>query len=235
MKLRSEVWEHFAKFVNEEGESKGRCKYCEKELFCDPRRNGTTSLRNHTYSCKKFPTNVSTKQTQLNYQPIRGQEGDDSGTLTSWKFDQEAIRNALARMIIVDELPLKFAKKEGFRHLMDVACPRFHIPSRLTITRDYFQFFVDERLKLKRFFKQSSQRVCHTTDTWSSLQRINYMFLTAHYIENDWKLNKKIINFCPISSHKSEAIGKAVEKCLFDWDINKVSTITVDNTSSNDV
>ncbi|XP_077240361.1 zinc finger BED domain-containing protein RICESLEEPER 2-like [Tasmannia lanceolata] len=235
MKPRSGVWENFAKFANEEGETKGRCNYCEKELFCDPRKNGTTALWNHINSCRKFPSNKSTKQTLLNLKPITGQEGDGIGSLTNWKFDQESIRNASARMIIVDELPFKYVEKEGFRDFMSVACPRFHIPSRSTVTRDCFQFYMDERLKLKKYFKQSSQMVCLTTDTWSSLQRVNYMCLIAHYIDSDWKLHKKIIKFCPISSHKGEAIGRAVEKCLLSWGIDKVFTITVDIASSNDV
>ena len=46
---------------------------------------------------------------------------------------------------------------------------------------------------------------------------------------------QKIINFCPISSHRGEAIGKTIEKCLRDWGIDKVFTITVDNATSNDV
>ncbi|XP_077251846.1 zinc finger BED domain-containing protein RICESLEEPER 2-like [Tasmannia lanceolata] len=61
------------------------------------------------------------------------------------------------------------------------------------------------------------------------------MCLTAHYIDSDWKLHKKILNFCPISSHKGEALGKAIEKCLLDWGIDRVFTVTVDNASSNDV
>ncbi|XVF46975.1 hypothetical protein PTKIN_Ptkin03bG0071800 [Pterospermum kingtungense] len=36
-------------------------------------------------------------------------------------------------------------------------------------------------------------------------------------------------------SHKGEEIGKLVEKCIRDWGIEKVFTITVDNASSNDV
>ena len=45
---------------------------------------------------------------------------------------------------------------------------------------------------------------------------------------------KKIINFCPISSHKGEAIGKAVEACLEYWGIeDKLYTVAVDNASSN--
>ncbi|KAJ8767800.1 hypothetical protein K2173_020740 [Erythroxylum novogranatense] len=60
------------------------------------------------------------------------------------------------------------------------------------------------------------------------------MCLTVHFIDNDWKLNKRIINFCPIDSHKGEAIGMAVERCLIEWGIDNVLTMTVDNASSND-
>ncbi|KAJ8761761.1 hypothetical protein K2173_004571 [Erythroxylum novogranatense] len=60
------------------------------------------------------------------------------------------------------------------------------------------------------------------------------MCLTVHFIDNDWKLNKRIINFCPIDSHKGEAIGMTVERCLIEWGIDNVLTMTVDNASSND-
>lgn len=49
----------------------------------------------------------------------------------------------------------------------------------------------------------------------------------------DIKLKKKIINLCPIYNHKGEAIGLLIEKCMRDWGITKVLTITVDNASSN--
>ncbi|XP_031251216.1 zinc finger BED domain-containing protein RICESLEEPER 1-like [Pistacia vera] len=61
------------------------------------------------------------------------------------------------------------------------------------------------------------------------------MCLTAHFTDDDWKLHKKILNFCPIASHKGLLIGKAIERCLLDWGISKVFTITVDNASSNDI
>lgn len=60
------------------------------------------------------------------------------------------------------------------------------------------------------------------------------MCLTAHFIDNDWKLHKKILNFCPISSHKGTDIGFEVKKCLNEWGIDRVFTIIMDNASSND-
>lgn len=61
------------------------------------------------------------------------------------------------------------------------------------------------------------------------------MCLSAHFIDFDWKLHKKILTFCQVSSHSREMIEKTVEKCFLFWWINKVFTITVDNASSNDL
>nr|KJB27812.1 hypothetical protein B456_005G011200 [Gossypium raimondii] len=141
---------------------------------------------------------------------------------TPQRFDQETCRKGLAQMIVIDELPFKFVESEGFKKFMFVACSRFHIPSRTTMIRDVYQLYLDERVKIKQLLRSSCSRVCLTTDTWTSLQRVNYLCITAHFIDNDWKLNKKILNFCPISSHKGEYIGM-----LF--------TVTVDNANSNDV
>lgn len=50
---------------------------------------------------------------------------------------------------------------------------------------------------------------------------MNYMVLTAHFIDVDWKIQKRILNFCQIENHKREIIGREVEKCLKQWGIEK--------------
>ncbi|XP_031127642.1 zinc finger BED domain-containing protein RICESLEEPER 2-like [Ipomoea triloba] len=151
-------------------------------------------------------------------------------------------------MILIDELPFRFVEGQGFRKFILVACPRFKIPSRWTISRDIYQIFSDERVNLKKLFRTSCQRVSITTDTWTSVQRINYMCITAHFIDNQWKLHKKIISFVPVTSHRGEYIAKALETCLLEWGLNakaletcllewglkNIFTVTVDNASSND-
>ncbi|KAK4382226.1 putative AC transposase [Sesamum angolense] len=160
--------------------------------------------------------------------------GDRDAPLVNWRFEQDKTREALCHMLVVDELPFKLVEHSGFRHFLSVACPMFDIPSRRTITKDIFNIYVNERARLKSFIKDHAQRVCITTDTWTSIQKVNYMCLTAHFIDDDWNLHKRILNFCPIIGHKSEEIGKGVEKCLLDWGIDRVFSIIVDNASSND-
>ncbi|KZV31809.1 zinc finger BED domain-containing protein RICESLEEPER 2-like [Dorcoceras hygrometricum] len=99
---------------------------------------------------------------------------------------------------------------------MAMVCPRFVIPSRWTVARDCVDLYRFEKENLKSLLNKSSQRICLTTDTWTSIQKINYMCLTAHFIDTNWKLQKRIINFCPITSHKGETISLAIENCLRD-------------------
>lgn len=56
-------------------------------------------------------------------------------------------------------------------------------------------------------FKSSKQTISFTIDTWTSVQKINYLCITAHYIGVDWKLHKKILQFCVVDSHKGEKMG----------------------------
>ncbi|XP_031095079.1 zinc finger BED domain-containing protein RICESLEEPER 2-like [Ipomoea triloba] len=60
------------------------------------------------------------------------------------------------------------------------------------------------------------------------------MVVTAHFIDSEWKLHKKIIAFIPVTSHKGEYLAKALETCLLEWGLRNVFTVTVDNASSND-
>ncbi|KAG5553647.1 hypothetical protein RHGRI_011517 [Rhododendron griersonianum] len=135
----------------------------------------------------------------------------------------------------VNELPFKFVEREGFRYFCSVMQPNFKNVSRNTMARECVAIYANEKQKLRKMFKKSNLRVCLTTDTWTSLQNISYMCLTAHFIDNDWKLHKRIINFYVISSHKGEAIGKALEACLIEWGVEKLCTLTVDNATANDV
>ncbi|XP_054806276.1 zinc finger BED domain-containing protein RICESLEEPER 2-like [Prosopis cineraria] len=171
-----------------------------------------------------FPSNQKKKE-----------EGEGCGTsLKGVTFDLNSCRQALARMIIVDELPFKFVENEGFQYFMSIAQPLFPLPSRTTVARDCLSLYLSEQAKLRNVFCKSKQSVCLTTDCWTSLQNMNYLCLTGHFIDDEWKLHKRILNFCQIADHKGETIGELIEKCLLSWGIDRVFTVTVDNASSND-
>uniref|UniRef100_A0A803MR43 Transposase n=1 Tax=Chenopodium quinoa TaxID=63459 RepID=A0A803MR43_CHEQI len=209
--------------------------YCENKTFsCDVNIIGSKNVKNHWQSCPANPKNKTRgKQTEIAFDHDV-EVGQDK--MKAWVLNIDDARDDLAYMIIMDELPFRHVEKPGFRHFMSVICPRFHIPSRTTIVRDCLQLHAKEATQLKKILRMKCQRIFVTTDTWTGIQRINYMCLTGHFIDIEWKLHKMILNFCPIYNHKGKAIAKGVEECLTSWGVDeKLFTITVDNASSNDV
>jgi len=97
--------------------------------------------------------------------------------------------------------------------------PRFDVPSHLTFWRDYLKIYVYEKEILKKAL--NDQRLCLTTNTLTSIQNINYMCLTAYWIDEGWNLNKRI--------------GQTIESCLLERGIDNILTVTVDNASSNNL
>lgn len=64
----------------------------------------------------------------------------------------------------------------------------------------------------------------------------HYMCLTAHYIDGNWDLKSRIIDFCAFPPpHTGGAIAMKIVELLKDWGLEKrVFSVTVDNASSND-
>ncbi|XP_062085714.1 zinc finger BED domain-containing protein RICESLEEPER 1-like [Humulus lupulus] len=230
----STVWDHFTKVKDgNPNDPSCTCNYCGKDYACDSRRVGTSSLWVHLNNqCKKYPYRVADKKQKL----LSFQSGNDGGgNLLAVTFNKERCRKALAKFVIKDEQAFSVVEGEGLKEFVQDLQPKFVIPSRRTVTRDIYQYFCDERVKLKEELTRAGQRVCLTTDYWTSSTQIAYMCLTAHYVDSDWNLQKRIINFCQISNHKGETIGKGIETCLLGWGIEKVFAVTVDNASANDV
>ncbi|RYR58635.1 hypothetical protein Ahy_A05g024498 [Arachis hypogaea] len=207
---RSWTWEYFTKDPKSKpSHPRSKCNWCGASYAYD----SLIEMLNNPY----LPTK---------------KEGEE--VFTAVTFDAEMCRKALARMIIVDEIPFKFVEGEGFRFYMSIVQPRFPLPRRITIPKDCWNLYISEKNRLKTVFKQPNQSICLTTDCWTFMQNLNYMCITAHYIDHDWKLQKRIINFCLIKNHKGETIGKKIKRCLLGWEISRVFIITVDNASSND-
>lgn len=92
--------------------------------------------------CKNHPQNTQVGDNQTITSYCRSGTGEKEAS-SSLKIDSETIKRALTRMIIIDELPFKFVKNEGFRYFVSISIPHFTIPSRSTITRDCYKLFFD--------------------------------------------------------------------------------------------
>ena len=98
-------------------------------------------------------------------------------------FNQEAIRRATTKIIILDELSFSHVENSRIRHFFSVACPRFVVPSRRTITKDILDIFLARKASLKSLLCDKKQRVSLTIDIWTSITTASYMIIAAHFID----------------------------------------------------
>jgi len=159
---------------------------------------------------------VDKKQKKLTYEKKCKEDDYGIAKVKIMEFNQEECKLALAKMIVIDELPFRFIENQGFRVFVNRLQPQFQVPSRTTIAKDFLQLFLLEKAKLKSILFANCQMISITTDTWTSIQNLNYMCVIGHYIDESWVLNKIFFGFFLIPDHEAETIGKALEKCLKD-------------------
>lgn len=147
------------------------------------------------------------------------------------------MRKIISHYILVNELPFRHVESFMFDMVMRTATPYWQKISRQAVKKDCVSTFEIERDKLRENFK-SIRKINITTDMWtSSHQKLGYMVVTGHWIDSNWKLNMRVLNFCNVPPpHSGLVISEALFKCLSEWGIiDKIGTLTVDNAAANDV
>ncbi|KAL8474964.1 hypothetical protein ACS0TY_031402 [Phlomoides rotata] len=153
----------------------------------------------------------------------------------TYTFNEEIVRKDLASMIVLHEYPLSMMEHFGFRRFLSSLQPLFKVVSRNTVKNDIMKIYEFE--KTKTIIEKNTSKIAITTDMWiASNQKKGYMAITAHFIDETWKLQSRIIRFiyvpCP---HTAEVLCDVLVDCLMDWFIDrKLSTLTLDNCTTND-
>ncbi|CAI9261753.1 unnamed protein product [Lactuca saligna] len=102
----------------------------------------------------------------------------------------------------VGELLFKFVENETFIEYTNALNEKVVLPCRTTISKRVADYYVEEKAKLNKFFSNPLMNVHLTTDCWtSSCQQSSYMVITAHFIDKDWVMHKRVINFKSLDSH----------------------------------
>nr|GMC49299.1 zinc finger BED domain-containing protein RICESLEEPER 2-like [Ipomoea batatas] len=231
-KKSSIIWQEMTVVRLKNGEEKVQCNHCNIKL--KKQKDGTTTqYKRHLDNCIKCRINLS-GQRNICVVPSTQKSESVSG-VQSWKYDQARMREVISHMIMVHELPFSFVEYELFNIAMQAASPYYERIGRTTTTKDCWSTYELEKKRVQGLLN-SVDKITITTDIWTSNQNIQYMVITAHFVDMDSKLQKRVLNFVEVlPPHTSTCVCDAIYKCLQGWGITeKVWTITVDNASYND-
>uniref|UniRef100_A0A803MNZ9 hAT-like transposase RNase-H fold domain-containing protein n=1 Tax=Chenopodium quinoa TaxID=63459 RepID=A0A803MNZ9_CHEQI len=152
-------------------------------------------------------------------------------------IDYDIVREMLSIAVVKHDFPFQFAEYSAVRKLINYINPDVKLVSRNTLKADVLKMFKREKDKLKEELSVVKGRISLTSDCWTSITTDGYMSLTAHFVDNQWNLQKKILNFRFLPPpHTSVHMSDHVYDFLKEWGIQKkIMCITLDNASSNDV
>ncbi|KAK2445519.1 zinc finger BED domain-containing protein RICESLEEPER [Trifolium repens] len=186
----------------------------------------TSHLKRHIKLCHKIP-NSDDEELMLD---------DEETLLKKWQFDDKAYRDSLARSIIRHDLPFSYAEYDAVLATNKILNPDFVPICRNTAKTDCMLVFSSEKERLKSVLASIPGRVCLTSDVWTAVTTQGYMTVTAHYVDQDWKLNSKLLSFCHLdNAHTGVELSGKLFGALKDWGIDrKIFSLTLDNASSND-
>ncbi|RHN48386.1 putative transcription factor/ chromatin remodeling BED-type(Zn) family [Medicago truncatula] len=241
-KKKSIVWEHFTIETVSPGCRRACCKEC-KQTFAystGSKVAGTSHLKRHIAkgACPALLRSLDPNQ-HAPYTPRSRGSGASNASNTPKRryrtastpyiiFDQDRCRHEIARMIIMHDYPLHMVEHPGFVAFVRNLQPQFNMVTFNTIQGDCVATYLTEKQNLSKYFDELPGRFGLTLDMWTSSQSVGYVFITGHFVDSDWKLQKRILNVvmepCPDSD---SALSHAVSACISDWNLEgRLFTIT---------
>ena len=215
-KLTSPVWQdfdHYEQHVRDGiWQRWGICKLC-KTRFNASSTQGTNHLRNHAQRCKAKHAATGT---------THGGTAVAVGTLTAQvnSFDPNVGREALAQLIYDADLPIGFGEHSAFQKYMKTFFPQFQSVSRNTTRSDIVQLYNRRKAGLIEEFHKGSFCFALTSDVWTGRSREDYISAVAHYVDDEWNLQKRIIGFRLLDvAHTGTNIWERILNVLIDSDL----------------
>jgi hypothetical protein len=130
----------------------------------------------------------------------------------------------------------------SFARLMVRGCgiPMFKPFHYRKMTKELKRQYLEGKNELCAIFATAPFKVAITSDIWTAGKHgLSYSCITAHYIDDAWNLQKRVISFRVLESpHTAEVIFQAIMSVLREYNLktdleNKVSSVSFDNASNN--
>jgi hypothetical protein len=248
---KSLVWEHFTIETMPGGSSRACCNLCKRTFAYSSGTKiaGTSHLKRHiSLSSCPVMKNDERKRALIS---AGGTDNDGEGTVerptkrryrytgfANATFDQGCSCSYLAKMIILNDYPLHIVQQPAFTAFIESLQPRFRVSDVETMEGEVFAVFQKEKHNLMQAFSTMPGRISLTIGLWMTSQTLGYVSLAGQFVDSEWKVHRRMLNFMMVSSpHSENALSEAISMSLSYWNMkDKLFTITLDNDcSSHDI
>jgi hypothetical protein len=251
---KSLVWEHFTiePVPGERGCQRACCNLC-KATFAyssGTKIAGTSHLKRHiTLGSCPMIKNQERKLTLTSAGGVTDNDGEGTAErplkrryrytgFANATFDQDRSSSNLAKLIILHDYPLHIVQQPAFTAFTESLQPRFRVADVDTMEGEVYAVYQKGKESLLQSLSSVPGRISLTIGLWTTSQTLGYVSLAGQFIDTEWKVHRRMLNFMMVSSpHSENALSEAISSSLTDWNMkDKLFTITLDNDcSSHDI
>ena len=150
-------------------------------------------------------------------------------------FNKEIYIENLLRFIVNNNLPFSIVNSNSFLALLKYLKDDLPTISRTNIKKQLNTLYNSEINKLKLKLSKNNSKFNLTLDEWKSSSNLDYLAITLHFYNNNFKLENYLIafkNLNSFTSYTSNNLYIILNRVLKDFSIrDKVLAITKDNAS----
>uniref|UniRef100_A0ACD5Z4H5 Uncharacterized protein n=1 Tax=Avena sativa TaxID=4498 RepID=A0ACD5Z4H5_AVESA len=154
----------------------------------------------------------------------------------TFRYDEAASLRKFYLAIIMHDYPFNIVEHDYLIEFILSLRPSFAIKSRPKVKEDIVNIYKEEKKKLYDYFKTLKCRFSTTMDMWTSGQNKGYMCITAHWIDDNWCMQKRIIKFMHVEGqHSGVNLALHFYDSIVDWNLDRrLLALSMDNASAND-
>ncbi|MBW0475662.1 hypothetical protein O181_015377 [Austropuccinia psidii MF-1] len=145
----------------------------------------------------------------------------------------ENLKTAIVYFISECDLPISITESSAFQSLLELCNPSelnlMVLQTALTAHLSHMFFFHQEHIR--KLLLANGQFISFTTDTWSSPNVTAFIAVTAHFMDEDYKITLLLLGLCEIiGDHSGASLAKAFLNIISRYNLNQhIVCITTDN------
>ena len=211
----------FQYYILSKDNQMAKCRTCGK-IYKAPPGGGTSHLTRHSEGCGRPASDPSQPRISASHP-------------SGFTYNYERDRDELGKMLVHSETPFLFSENDAFNHYITTALQPMHKQiGRKTVASSAMKNYLKHKEKLIFELGCSSARVSLTADAWDGGFGLHYLCVTAHWVDIDWVLQKRIIHFQMLEwPHSALNISHHLLDAIETYSLrDRIMSMTFDNASA---
>lgn len=144
------------------------------------------------------------------------------------------INEKLLQLFITDFQNFRIVEDKGFKEFVHALNPLYDLPNRKKISQTLIPAWYNECVTNCRQLVNKVNKICLTTDCWTSVNTESFIALTGHFINDSYEL-KTILLECSLMKGRdtSQNLALTINRIAEDWGLaEKIILVVTDNATN---